>query len=367
MPQLIKREVLFAAAVLILMAAVFVLFYKIMEPFFIPIAWSVILVVTIHPLNKWAVAKYRRPNLVALILTILVFIVIIAPLSYLGIALVSEATNLYERAQESLSGETLSWVDLRNHPIVQDILTRLDAVVDTSQWDLKSAVSEALQSVSGFLVSNTAKFLTNVGVAIFHFALIILTIFYLFRDGDGLMGTVRDSIPLPPERADQILARLTDVVRATIYGGLVVAAVQGTLGGLMFWILGIPSPVFWGTVMGFFSLLPFIGAFVVYIPAAIMLALAGQYVEAIVMITFGTVVVSQIDNLLRPMLISGRTHIHPLLMFFSILGGIQVFGFLGLVLGPVVAAIFVGVFDVYRHFLREPVEEDVAMEDLTTG
>lgn len=367
MPQLIKREVLFAVAVLILMAAVFVLFYRIMEPFFIPIGWSVILVVTIHPLNKWAVQKYRRKNMVALILTILVFIVVIAPLFYLGIALVGEATNLYERVQESLAEETLTWLDVRNHPIVQNILDRLDGIVDTSQWDLKSAVSNALQSISGFVVSSTAKFLTNLGVAVFHFALIILTIFYLFRDGDGLMRMVRDSIPLPHDRAREILDHLTNVVRATIYGGLVVAAAQGTLGGLLFWILGVPSPVFWGTVMGFFSLLPFIGAFVVYIPAAIMLALAGEYVEAIIMITFGTVIVSQIDNLLRPMLISGRTHIHPLLMFFSILGGLQVFGFLGLILGPVVAAVFVGVFDVYRYFLREPVEDEAAVEDLTTG
>jgi len=107
-----------------------------------------------------------------------------------------------------------------------------------------------------------------------------------------------------------------------------------------------------GTVMAFFALIPFLGAFVVYLPAAIWLVIAGSYIKATILVVFGVAIVSQIDNFLKPLLISGRTQLHPLLLFFSILGGIQVFGFLGVVLGPVVAAVFVGVFDLYRHSLR---------------
>ena len=177
--------------------------------------------------------------------------------------------------------------------------------------------------------------------------------YYLFKDGDKMVEQVRESIPLPKDRARQMLEEVTGVVRATIYGGLLVAAIQGALGGLIFWILGVPSPVFWGTVMGFLSLIPVLGAFIVFIPAAGILALSGFYIKAIILLAFGFGVVSQIDNFLKPMFISGRTQLHPLLLFFSILGGLQVFGFLGIVLGPVVAALFVGVFDLYRGTLRE--------------
>ena len=354
MPELIKRDLLFTVAVLLLMAGVTVIFYRVMAPFFVPIAWSVILVVTIQPLNARLNQRLQKPGLSALIMTVLVFFVILAPLTYLGVALVGEATNLYNKVQQSVSSDSFQWIDIRQHPFVKDLAQKLDGVIDISQWDLKNAVAGIFKTISGYVVSNTAKFLTNVGVAIFQFVLILLTIYYLFRDGNRLMEQVRDSIPLPEERSHEILSHLTNVVRATIYGGLVVAAVQGALGGLIFWILGIPSPVFWGTIMGFLSLFPFLGAFVVYIPAAIVLAFSGAYIKAIILISFGTIVVSQIDNFLRPWLISGRTHLHPLLMLFSILGGIQVFGFLGLVLGPVVAAVFIGVFDLYRQSLHEP-------------
>jgi predicted PurR-regulated permease PerM len=354
MPELIKRETLLVVALLLLFAAVFALFYSIISPFFVPIAWAAVLVVTVQPLYYRLRPKFKRRGVSALIMTILVSVVIIAPLTYLIAALVGEAANLYAKVQEGLTQHSLEWIDIRNHPLVQGLLQRLEGVVDTSQWDLKSAVTNALKDISGFVVTNTAAFLTNMGRAVFHFVLVLLTMYYLFKDGDKLIEQVKESIPLFKDQSGQMLAKVTDVVRATIYGGLVVAAIQGALGGIMFWILGIPSPVFWGTMMGFLSLIPVLGAFMVYIPAAIILALSGAYIKAIILVVFGTAVVSQIDNFLKPMLISGRTQLHPLLLFFSILGGLQVFGFLGLILGPVVAAIFVAIFELYRETLREP-------------
>ena len=212
---------------------------------------------------------------------------------------------------------------------------------------------DALGGVSGFIVRNTTSVLANIGEAGFHFVLMLLTMYYLFKDGDGLMERLRDSISLPDDRATSMLKHITDVIRATIYGGLVVAFVQGTLGGLLFLILGVRSPVFWGAVMGFLSLIPFLGAFLVYIPAALIFIVGGSYIKGLVLLIFGIGVVSQIDNFLRPLLISGRTEMHPLLLFFSIAGGLSVFGLLGLVMGPVIAAIFVAIFDLYRMALHQ--------------
>jgi predicted PurR-regulated permease PerM len=363
MAELIKRETLFAAALLLLIALVFALFYRIIAPFFVPIAWAAILVITVQPLHARLCRRFRRPGSSAFLMTILVSVVIIGPLVYLVAALVGEAAGLYAKVQAGLSQQSFEWIDIRNHPLVQGLLKRLEGVIDTSQWNLQNAVANMLKEVSGFVVTNTATFLTNIGRAIFQFVLILLTMYYLFKDGDKLVGQVRESIPLPRDRSGRMLAQVTDVVRATIYGGLAVAAIQGALGGLMFWILGIPSPVFWGTVMGFLSLIPVLGAFIVYIPAALILAFSGSYIKAVILLGLGVGVVSQIDNFLKPMLISGRTHLHPLLLFFSILGGLQVFGFLGLVLGPVVAAVFVGVFELYRGTLREPAVEKAAAAD----
>jgi predicted PurR-regulated permease PerM len=352
MPELIKRETLFAAALLLLMAAVFVLFYRVMAPFFVPLAWGAILVVSVQPLYSPLRARFRRAGVPALIMTAVVSLLIIGPIVYLVAALVGEASGLYDKMQTSIAENQFDWINLRNHPLVQGVIQRLDGIIDTSQWNLQDAVANLLKQASGFVVSNTAVLVTNIGRAILQFVLILLTMYYLFKDGDILIEQVRESIPLSAERVGQMLTEVTGVVRATIYGGLVVAALQGALGGLMFWILGIPSPVFWGAVMAF---LPVLGAFIVFIPAAGILALSGFYIKAIILLAFGIGVVSQIDNVLKPLLISGRTELHPLLLFFSILGGLEVFGFLGIVLGPVVAAVFVGVFELYRGTLREPV------------
>ena len=128
--------------------------------------------------------------------------------------------------------------------------------------------------------------------------------------------------------------------------------IQGILGGILFFIVGIPSAIFWGAVMAFLSIIPFIGAFIVYIPAGIILIIGGHYVAGLIVITVGVLVISQIDNILRPYLISGKTHIHPLLLFFTIMGGIYLFGLLGIVLGPMIAAIFVTILTIFEFKLH---------------
>lgn len=353
MNELIKRETLFGVALLLLIAAVFALFYHVMAPFFVPLAWGAILVITLQPFYDRFRPRFKRRGVPAILMTILVSVLIIGPVVYLIAALVGEAAGLYDKVQAGMSGHPFSWIEVRSHPLIKGLLERLNTVVDTTKWDLETVVTSILKQISGYVVSNTAAFLANIGRVILQFVLILLTMYYLFKDGDKLVEQVRESIPLSKGRARQMLEQVTGVIRATIYGGLLVAAIQGALGGLMFWILGIPSPVFWGTVMGFLSLIPVLGAFMVFIPAAAILALSGFYIKAIILLAFGFGVVSQIDNFLKPMFISGRTQLHPLLLFFSILGGLQVFGFLGIVLGPVVAALFIGVFELYRGTLRE--------------
>jgi predicted PurR-regulated permease PerM len=156
-------------------------------------------------------------------------------------------------------------------------------------------------------------------------------------------------MPLSDAKAREILDRTGEVIGASVYGVLVIAVVQGVLGGLAFWVLGLPSPLLWGVVMIFLSMIPMLGAFIVWVPAAIYLALTGHWLQAVILAVWGALVIGSIDNFLRPKLVGERTRLHELLIFFSVLGGLQVFGVIGIVLGPVIVAITLALLDVLRH------------------
>jgi predicted PurR-regulated permease PerM len=173
-------------------------------------------------------------------------------------------------------------------------------------------------------------------------------LFYFFRDREEVGTFVRSFVPLSERETNQVVARVGDTVFASIYGTLVVAAVQGTLGGLMFWWLGLPTPLLWGAVMGLLSIIPVLGAFIIWIPAALFLAAEGSWGKALVLTLWGTVVIGVIDNLLYPILVGKRMRLHTVPVFIAIVGGLAVFGASGLVLGPVILALTDAALDLWR-------------------
>ncbi|MCA1601019.1 MAG: AI-2E family transporter [Acidobacteria bacterium] len=207
---------------------------------------------------------------------------------------------------------------------------------------------ERLQGVSGQLAGRTLGVIGGVIGAIVQMFFVVFTMYYLFRDGDKIFAALRDALPLESKQATAIMARTRDVIGASVYGVLAIAIVQGVLGGLAFWALGVPSAIVWGVAMTFLSMIPMLGAFLVWVPAAIYLALTGHAVKAVLLVLWGTLVIGMIDNFLRPKLVGERTKLHELLIFFAVLGGLQVFGVLGIVLGPVVLAITLALVDVFQ-------------------
>jgi predicted PurR-regulated permease PerM len=185
----------------------------------------------------------------------------------------------------------------------------------------------------------------------------LFAMFYFFRDGEKFVGKVKRLMPLTPAQIETAFTQLRDVIQATMYGGVAIALLQGILGGLLFLIMGIPSPVFWGAVMAFLALIPIVGAFIVYVPAGLIMIFTGSVFKGVFIIAFGMLIISQTDNFLRPFLISGKTSLHPLLLFFTILGGISLFGLLGLVVGPMIAAAFTILLRVFEMKLHN--EEDL--------
>ncbi len=174
-------------------------------------------------------------------------------------------------------------------------------------------------------------------------------LFYLFRDRREALGTLRSLVPLSKVETDRVLARMSDTIHATVFGTLVVAAVQGALGGLMFWWLGLPAPILWGAVMALLAVVPVLGAFVIWVPAAIFLAASGQWGKAAILAAWGGVVIAMVDNLLYPILVGNRLRLHTVPVFFSIVGGLAIFGASGLIIGPVILALTDAILEIWRR------------------
>jgi predicted PurR-regulated permease PerM len=208
---------------------------------------------------------------------------------------------------------------------------------------------EQLKNAGGALLEQSLGLMGNILNGIVKVFFVVFTMYYLFRDGDKIVRALPGVLPLNSQQSEAILARTSQVVSASVYGVVTIAMIQGMLGGLAFWILGVPSPILWATVLAFVSMIPIAGSFFVWLPASIYLLMTGHWTKAILLSLWGAFVISTIDNLLRPKLIKNQTKLPELFIFFSVLGGISVFGLLGIVLGPVVLAITLGLLQTFKH------------------
>jgi len=237
------------------------------------------------------------------------------------------------------------------------ILDKIRVYVDIDPASAQQFLAERLQVLAGALAASTLLVVGGAVVAVVQMVLVVFTLFYMFRDGDRIRRALYEILPVERMQMHDIAIRTRDVIAATIYGVLVISAIQGTLGTIIFSILGLPSPLLWGVVMFFLSMIPMAGAFLVWVPAAIYLALTGSYVKAIVLVAWGILVIGSIDNFLSPRLVGRRARLHELLIFFAVLGGLEVFGVLGVVLGPVIVAITLALIEMVRHAHRPPPAE----------
>ncbi|MEE9441966.1 MAG: AI-2E family transporter [candidate division Zixibacteria bacterium] len=357
-----KKEHLLMTIFLGIVAVSFYLFYRLLAPFLVPLCWAAIFAIIFYPLYQKIEKYINSPNLRSLLLTLLIVLLIIGPAVYIGTALVQEAITTFDHFRAWVDeGNLDKLIDIKNSPMYLVVQDKLEPYVDISQLDLRVIIEKSLQAVSRVALTQTTKILTNAGIVIFHFFLMVFFMFYFFRDGSGLLKQIKSIIPISPDKTESTFNHLRKVIEGTMYGGVVVALIQGFLGGLLFLIMGLPSPVFWGAFMAFLAFVPVVGPFLVYIPAGIILIFSGSIVKGILLLILGTVIVSQIDNFLRPLLVSGKTGMHTMLLFISIMGGIGMFGLLGVVLGPFIAAVFVTMFDVFRLKLTE--DEKIETKD----
>lgn len=333
---MVKRRVtiIFLSA----MAAVALYFsYLLFQPFLKPLLSAGVIAVVFFPIHTEIQRGLRNPSLAALASTITVVLLVILPAIAIVLAIKGEVEGLYALIdQKSTESGGLS-------PYLSQLLEKptqwIGRYLDLSQFDLRTWLLGRLRGLSSFFVAEGWMIVGGLTTFVINTAITLFTLFFLFREGRSMRRRAGAVLPLNNEQVEKLFGGIENAIIGTVYGGLVVAAVQGTLVGLALWILGIPSPVLWGVVAAFFALLPLVGTAVVWVPASIYLLATGSWVRAVILVAWAMLVVGSIDNVLRPYLISGRVQMHTLLIFFAVFGGVNVFGFLGLIIGPVILAV----------------------------
>lgn len=339
-PELRRRIKLYI--LLVAAAIVFILWALIINPFYPVIAWALAITVAAYPMYSRVHSRIKNENLAASLTVALLAVVIVGPIWFVLQEVVRVGAENMDAVISAI--EHGKWRErISANSTLGSILRRLDETfnLQRSTQDLLKMARESLPLI----------FTTSVWSMV-ELLLIFFTSFFFFRDRKAVLETLREFIPLSKSETAEIFSRVEDTIYVTVYGTLGVAFVQGALGGLMFWWLGLPAPLMWGVVMGLLALVPYLGAFIVWVPAALVLALEGSWGRALVLTLWGGVVVALIDNLLYPILVGQRLRLHTLAVFFFILGGVVFFGASGFVLGPVVLAVGYGVFEICRKHLR---------------
>jgi len=313
----------------------------ILVPFLNVIAWASVLAITFYPLHRDLRQRLKRPALSALLCSAVVVVAFLIPLLFVVGVAIDQLLALGQSLQNTFGdrntfmatavGRAYEWVTGRMGLDTQ-------AVVD---WATQNA-----SAVAGVVAGYTVAIAASVTGAIISFVFIIFAMFLLFRDGDRMVDRIPDLLPFERAQSETLLFRIRDAIHGGVFGIVVIALVQGALCGGMFWVLGIPSAALWGMVTVLTSVLPLVGAAGVWVPGVIYLIANGRWPAAVVLGIWGALVVSSSDNFLRPKLVGGRVGLSELVMFFALLGGLRLFGLLGIVLGPVLFAIAASIVDV---------------------
>ncbi len=328
---------------IVLVILVTLAFFGLIKDFLLAGFWAVVLTVIFYPLFLWFCRRFGgRDNLAAAASTLLILLLVVLPVSGIAAALINEVLRAYQQlGSGQFQMEEMLQSIQRQLPALEAYLQRFGIEISR----ITDLVREAAVAISELLANQAVAYTQNaINVAV-QFVIMLYLLYFFLRDGERLVRAFIDALPLGNRLERQLLNRFASVARATLKGTLIVAAVQGTLGGLAFWSLGIPGAVFWGIVMTLFSILP-IGSGFIWGPAAILLFIQGEIGKALILAAVGALLIGLIDNLLRPILVGRDTKMPDYLVLLATLGGLTWFGLTGFVLGPVIAALFVSCWQI---------------------
>lgn len=318
--------------------------FLVLRPFFAPIGWAIVLSIVFYPFYAFVLRYVRVRSLAALIALLVIFLLILGPFSYFSYLLASELGAI------SIKKSTEDVISLLDHPLVKALTGKFLSLMNTSQDELHHAISVRLGELTKSFVTHVPGGLGDVAGAFGNFVFMLFSLFFFLRDGADILEKARDYMPFGARHKHRLAKQVKDIVISTIYGGVAVAAAQGIIAAVAFLSLGVPAPILWGFATALCSFLPLVGSFIVWGPVTVYLLLKASVAKGIIMAVVGVFGISMVDNILRPIIIGGRTSMPMLLIFFSVFGGIQVFGLLGFILGPLVVALFFSVMSIFRDF-----------------
>jgi len=334
----------------IILGVVGLLFLFMIKPFFFPIFWAAVIAGIFHPVYVFTKRRLHSSSMAAAVVMLLILVIIILPALVIGSLLLAESFDLYN----SLNMET---VTIQQQ--VQELAKKMSAhpylrklSIDTTV--VTGALTDGARSITSYIFQNLRDLTQNTVIFAAQFAIMLYTLFFFIRDGGLFLVTLGRFIPLGDNREKVLFRSFSVTARATLKVTLIIGGLQGILGGLLFLILSVNGALTWGVIMVFASIIPGVGCSIVWIPAAIIMIIMGHLWQGITIIAFGSLVISMVDNFLRPLLLGHDVQMHPLLIFLSTLGGIMLFGISGFVLGPIVTSLLLAFWKMYEdHGLND--------------
>ena len=357
---MIDRTHLQQLFLIVLAGAALALCAVIIEPFIGPLISAGAMAILFYPVHAALLDRLpRRKGLAAGLSLLLVIAFIVIPSVWIVSTMSRELATAYAalKTKSAAGGGWAEWIIAAcSNPL---IYFGVDA--ETAGDQVRTFLSERIQTISGTLLRVMQSVLSNVAMFLFNAVIALFVLFFLLRDGKRLLAKTREFLPLDPAVFDRLVSEVGQSGLANVYGVGAVAVAQGTLTGVLFFFVGVHSPVVWGVIAGFCSMIPIVGPPVVWVPVALSFAFTGAWGKAAIVAAVGAGVIGMADNIIRPWIISGRVQLHPLLVFISLLGGAQTFGFLGLFIGPAVLSVTIVIFEFIKEGLpgRVPREQPV--------
>ncbi len=337
------------------------LFLWVISPFFNVLIYSALIAVVFYPLHRLLLRLFKgHRSFTAFVSTALVLLICLAPLALFTIFIAQEAVDTYDFVEEQVSA--VDWENIRG---TRDLPWIGEALSDWSQKygfkdfvrevdvDLFQLAQDTGEAVSNFIFNQGAGIVKSLGDTAVSVFILLLTVFFFFRDGDHVAAFIKKMSPLPMKYENEIEDKLKETTYGIVVGNFGTAFLQGLAGGIGFWIAGVEHVVFWATIMAFASLIPYIGASIIWVPVAAVLIFQGNIVWSVFLVLWGLVVVSSVDNIARPYLIGSSTKMHPLATFLVVLGGIFVFGLKGIIFGPLILSLAVTMIHIYELEYKE--------------
>lgn len=321
---------------------------RILQPFFPALAWAAILATVFYPVYEWLRRFLHRRELASAVCCVLLTVAIILPVLSLLFLMASESVKAYKSLESVIgSGVPAKIAAIHNSSAYQHLEDYLRGL-GLPEPDLGATAMRAVQAASRFLVEHSAAVLSGFMNFIVQLFVMLFGLYYLFLRGPQILRELRGLVPFRPEYEERIIQKFTGVVHATFTGSLAVALIQGALGGLGFLVFGISSPLLWGAAMALMSLVPVVGTALIWGPVVVFYLVTGSAIKGLLMLVVFGVAVGSVDNILKPVLIQRGMEIHTFWVFVSVIGGLSVFGFLGLVLGPFLFTVLVSLLEIYK-------------------